>query len=62
MFENRVLRRIFGARRYEVSGEWREPHKEEFNNLYYTCECGNEGDRWWALVSVVMKGTGGGHL
>ena len=27
-----------------------------------TCECGNDRDRWRALVSVVMIGTGGGHL
>jgi hypothetical protein len=27
--ENRVLRRIFGPRRDEVTGEWRKPHNEE---------------------------------
>jgi len=28
-FENRVLRRIFGPKRYELTGEWRKLHKEE---------------------------------
>jgi len=32
--ENRVLRRIFGHKRDEVTGEWRKLHNEEFNNLY----------------------------
>ena len=34
VFENMVLRRIFGARRYEVTGEWRRLHNEELNDLY----------------------------
>ena len=34
MFENMVLRRIFGPGRYEVTGEWRRMHKEELNDLY----------------------------
>ena len=34
VFENRVLRRIFGPRRYEVPGEWRKLHNEELNDLY----------------------------
>jgi len=32
--ENRVLRRIFGSRRDEVTGEWRKLHTEELNDLY----------------------------
>jgi hypothetical protein len=32
-FENRVLRRIFGPKRGEVTGEWRKLHKEELHNL-----------------------------
>ena len=31
---NRVLRRIFGSRRDEVTGEWRKLHNEELNDLY----------------------------
>ena len=34
MFENRVLRRIFGPERDEVTGEWRKLHNEELNDLY----------------------------
>jgi hypothetical protein len=34
VYENRVLRRIFGPKRDDVTGEWRKLHKEEFHNLY----------------------------
>jgi len=34
VFENRVLRKIFGPRRDEVMGEWRRLHNEELNDLY----------------------------
>jgi hypothetical protein len=34
VFENRVLRRIFGHKREEVVGGWRRLHKEELHNLY----------------------------
>jgi hypothetical protein len=34
VFENRVLRRIFGPKRDEVTGEWRRLHNEELHNLY----------------------------
>jgi len=34
VFENMVLRRIFGPRRDEVTGDWRRLHKEELNDLY----------------------------
>jgi hypothetical protein len=34
MFENRVLRRIFGLERDEVIGGWRKLHGEELHNLY----------------------------
>jgi len=34
VFENMVLRRIFGTRRDEVTGEWRRLHNEELNDLY----------------------------
>ena len=33
-FENMVLRRIFGPRRDEVTGEWKRVHNEELNDLY----------------------------
>jgi len=34
VFENRVLRRIFGPKRDEVTGEWRKLHNEEIRDLY----------------------------
>jgi hypothetical protein len=34
VFENRVLRRIFGHKRDEVTEEWRKLHNEELHNLY----------------------------
>ena len=36
VFENRVLRRIFGPKRDEVIGEWRKFHNEELNDLYFS--------------------------
>jgi hypothetical protein len=34
VFENRMLRRIFGPKREEVTGEWRKLHNEALNDLY----------------------------
>jgi hypothetical protein len=34
VFENRVLRRIFGPKRDEATGEWKILHSEELNDLY----------------------------
>jgi hypothetical protein len=34
VFENRVLRGIFGPKRDEVIGDWRKMHNEELHNLY----------------------------
>ena len=34
MFENRVLRRILGPKRDEITGEWRKLRNEELNDLY----------------------------
>jgi hypothetical protein len=33
-FENRVLRRVFGPKRDEVTREWRKLHNEELSDLY----------------------------
>jgi len=33
VFENRVLRRIFGPKRDKVTGEWRKLHHEELNDV-----------------------------
>jgi hypothetical protein len=34
VFKNRVLRRIFGPKRNEMTGEWRKLHNEELHDLY----------------------------
>jgi hypothetical protein len=34
VFENRVLRELFGPKRDEVAGGWRRLHNEELHNLY----------------------------
>jgi hypothetical protein len=34
VFENRVLRRVFGPKRKKVTGEWNKLHNEELNDLY----------------------------
>ena len=34
VIENRVLRRIFGSKRDEVTGEWRKLHNEELNDVF----------------------------
>jgi hypothetical protein len=38
VFENRVLRRIFGPKRGEVTGEWRKLHKEKLHILYSSAD------------------------
>jgi len=41
VFDNRVLRRVFGPKRLEVTGEWRKLHNEELSDLYpYPILCG----------------------
>ena len=39
VYENRVLRRIFGSKRNEVTDEWKKLHNEELNDLYCS-HCG----------------------
>jgi hypothetical protein len=51
VFENRVLRRIFGPRRDEVTGEWRKLHNEELHNFYSspdTIRQVKSKRMWWA--------------
>jgi hypothetical protein len=43
VFENRVLRRVFGPKRDEVTGEWRKLHNEELNDLYSLNSLNREG-------------------
>jgi hypothetical protein len=55
VFENRVLRRIFGPKRDEVTGEWRKLHNEELHNLYSSPDIirqiKSRGMRWAGHVS-----------
>jgi hypothetical protein len=39
VFENRVLRGVFGAKRDEVTGEWRKINNKELNDLYCLMIC-----------------------
>jgi len=36
VFENRVLKKIFGPKRDDVIGEWRKLHNAELNDLYFS--------------------------
>jgi hypothetical protein len=62
VFENRVLRRLFGPKRDEVTGEWRKLHNVELHNLYSSpdiisqvkanevggaCGTHGRGERFW---------------
>jgi hypothetical protein len=46
VFENRVLRRIFGPKRDDVTGDWRKLHNEELHNLYFP----SLGQHWYQLL------------
>jgi hypothetical protein len=63
VFENKVLRRIFGPRRDEVTGEWRRLHIEELNDLYSSPNVvrviKSRRMRWAGHVAR-MDGDGGG--
>ena len=56
MFENRVLRRIFGAERDEVTVEWRELHNEELNDLYSSPKIILVRMRWTGHVARTGRG------
>jgi hypothetical protein len=65
MFENRVLRRIFGPKRDEMTGGWRKLHNEELHSLYSSPSiirmiksrrmrwaCSTNGVYWWESQKV----------
>jgi hypothetical protein len=62
VFENRVLRKIFGRKRDEVTGEWRRLHNEELNNLYSLPNIIRviKSRRIWWLGHVTCMGEGRG--
>jgi hypothetical protein len=59
VFVNRVMRRIFGPKRDEVTGEWRKLHNEELHNLYSSPDIirqmNSRGMRWSGHVARVGK-------
>jgi hypothetical protein len=62
VFENRVLRRIFGTRRDEVTGEWKKLYNKELNNLYSSpsivLEIKSRRMRWAGHVALMGEGRG----
>jgi hypothetical protein len=60
MFANRVLRRIFGSKRDEVTGKWRKLHNEELNDLYCSPDIvrirKSRRMRWAGYVARMGKG------
>jgi len=52
VFENRVLRGIFGSKRDEVTGEWRKLQNEELDDLYCSPNI------VWVIKSRRMRGVG----
>jgi hypothetical protein len=58
VFENRVLRRIFGPRRDEVTGEWRKMHNEELPDLYSSPSKIRIMKIIIIIIIIIMKSTG----
>ena len=52
VFGNRVLRKIFGPRRDEVTGEWRKLHTEELSDLY------SSSNIFGVIKSIRLRGAG----
>jgi len=52
VLENRALRRIFGSKRDDVTGEWRKLHNEELNDLY------SSPNIVWVIKSIRMRWVG----
>ena len=62
VFEDRAMRRIFGPKRDEVTGEWRKLHKEELNELYSSLNIlrviKSRRMRWTEYVARMEEGRG----
>jgi hypothetical protein len=76
VFQNRVLRRIFGPTRDEVTGDWRKLHNEELHNLYsspniirmiksrrmsWAGNLARRGEKWTAYRLLMGKPEGKSH-
>jgi hypothetical protein len=55
LFEYRVLRRMFGSKRDEVIGEWRNLHNEELHNLYSSPNTRMTNSRWMRWEGHVAR-------
>jgi hypothetical protein len=53
VFENRVLRRIFGPKKVEVAGGWRRLYNEELHNLYTSLNIIRVMMRWGGHVACI---------
>jgi len=62
LFDNRVLRRIFGPKRDEVKEEWRKLHNEELNDLYSSRKIfwvtKSRRTRWAGHVALMLQRRG----
>jgi len=62
VFENRLLRKIFGPKRDEVTREWRKLHNEELNDLYCSPNIvrvvKSTGMRWAGHVALMGESSG----
>ena len=62
VFENGMLRRIFGLKRYEVKREWRKLHNEELNDLYCSPNIAqlieSRRMKWAGHVALIGEGSG----
>jgi hypothetical protein len=60
LFENKVLRRIFGPKMDEVTGEWIKLHNKELHNLYFSSSIirrlKRKRMRWVGHVARVING------
>jgi hypothetical protein len=56
-FENRVLRKMFGLRRDEVTGEWRKVHNEEFRDLNSSSiiRIIKSKHKWGIILELILK-------
>jgi hypothetical protein len=52
MFENGVLRKIFGSKREEITGDWNKLYNEELHDLY------SSPDIFWAIKSRRLRWAG----